>query len=194
MGPEIATKLMTPPTEHGASPLGKEGPGGGADKAAEFQKHLNGANNDPNQANQVGAVQPNDRTGGIDQTNATRKVNGTEIPDQQDLFGHFDHVRKEFDNFLQKNSEMDKMVSEGKLKPGDPKVVQARREEMRMLLHFQNEMEHWLLGPNIDTWQPTGILPAANPYFAVERDADGIPTDLRPLDSAGISVTQGIGS
>lgn len=23
--------------------------------------------------------------------------------------------------------------------------------------HFQNEMEHWLLGPNIDTWQPTGI-------------------------------------
>ena len=68
-------------------------------------------------------------------------MNGTEIPDQQDLFGHFDHVRKEFDNFLQKNSEMDKMVSEGKLKPGDPKVVQARREEMRMLLHFQNEMQ-----------------------------------------------------
>lgn len=25
-------------------------------------------------------------------------------------------------------------------------------------LHFQNEMEHWLLGPNIDTWQPTGIV------------------------------------
>lgn len=29
-------------------------------------------------------------------------------------------------------------------------------------LHFQNEMEHWLLGPNIDTWQPTGIVPTHN--------------------------------
>lgn len=57
-------------------------------------------------------------------------------------------------------------------------------------LHFQNEMEHWLLGPNIDTWQPTGILPAADTYFAVERDADGTPTDLRPLDSAGIRRTR----
>jgi hypothetical protein len=142
MGPEIAQKLMTEAMQPGASPSGKEGAaGGGAEKAAEFQKHLNGANNDPNAANQVGAVQQNQQANAIDQTHGTRKVHGAEIPDQQDLFGHFDHVRKEFDNFLQKNSELDKMVSEGKLKPSDPKVVQARREEMRMLLHFQNEMQ-----------------------------------------------------
>ena len=65
MGPEIATKLMTPPTEHGASPLGKEGAGGGADKAAEFQKHLQGAKDDPSAANQVGAVQQNNQVNNV---------------------------------------------------------------------------------------------------------------------------------
>ena len=63
------------------------------------------------------------------------------MPDKQDLFGHFEHVRNEFNSFLQRSSELDKLVADGKLKPNDPKVVQQRREEMRMMLHFQSEMQ-----------------------------------------------------
>jgi hypothetical protein len=33
------------------------------------------------------------------------------------------------------------MVTEGKLKADDPKVVQHRHDEMRMMLHFQSEMQ-----------------------------------------------------
>lgn len=38
---------------------------------------------------------------------------------------------------------------------------------------------------------PAPVTPRADgAYFAVERDADGIPTALRPLDSAGIRRTR----
>ena len=59
----------------------------------------------------------------------------------QDMFGQFDKIRGEFEGFIKKSGELDQAVAEGKLKFNDPKVVQQRREELRMLLHFQTEMQ-----------------------------------------------------
>jgi hypothetical protein len=146
MSVEVATKLATPATQPTTLPSGKEGPGsgggpgatGGADFRERMGQNHGGANNvaEANAANQIQANQQ------LDKTLNTQKVNdAAKIPDNQDFFGRFEKVQRDFDQFIQKSSELDKMVAEGKLKPDDPKVVQQRHAEMRTLLHFQHEMQ-----------------------------------------------------
>ena len=83
----------------------------------------------------------------IDSVQSTQRVNPGQIPDKQnmlgnqDMFGQFDKIRGEFETFLKKSGDLDQAVAEGKIKFNDPKVTQQRREEMRMLLHFQTEMQ-----------------------------------------------------
>jgi hypothetical protein len=136
--PDIATRLPT--TQPGISAhedlADKAGTGQGNDVSAEFRSHLD------NNIQQVNGPQ-NDQVNSVE---STQRVNPGTIPDKQnmmgqDMFGQFDKIRGEFDAFLKKSGELDKAVSEGKLKISDPKVVQQRREEMRMLLHFQSEMQ-----------------------------------------------------
>jgi hypothetical protein len=144
MSVEVATKLATPATQPTTMPTGKEGAGSGgggpgATGGTDFRDRLgHGANNtaEINAANQIQANQQ------LDKTLNTQRVNdAAKIPDNQDFFGRFEKVQREFDQYIQKSSEIDKMVAEGKLKPDDPKVVQARHAEMRELLHFQHEMQ-----------------------------------------------------
>jgi hypothetical protein len=139
MNIDIAQKVAT--TQPTTQPAGAEAKGpdkAGTDfrdrlDATQDPSHLNQNNNN---ANQVGQNQ------NVNDVQTTQKVNGgAEIPDKQDLFGRFEKVRKDFDGFVQRSSEMDKLVADGKLKSDDPKVVQARRSEMRELLHFQSEMQ-----------------------------------------------------
>jgi hypothetical protein len=133
--PDIATRLPT--TQPGISAheniAEKSGPEQGKNVSADFRNHLDNTNN----IQPVNAAQ-NDQVNSIE---STQRVNRGNIPDKQDMFGQFDKIRGEFDAFLKRSGELDKAVSEGKLKVGDPKVMQQRREEMRMLLHFQSEMQ-----------------------------------------------------
>src|SRR4051812_23272525 len=138
MNVDIAQKAITPATQPATSPLGKAAEAPNED-AAEFSKRLGGTTDPAANGTQAASGQYN---GAVDGTKNTQRVNGDAgIPDKQDLFGHFEHVRNEFNSFLQRSSELDKLVADGKLKPNDPKVVQQRREEMRMMLHFQSEMQ-----------------------------------------------------
>ena len=149
MSVEVATKLATPATQPTTMPTGKEGGGSGsgpgAAGGADFRERLSGAGNHNDQAGKVGQANPANQVQAnqqIDQTLNTQKVNDAgKIPDHQDFFGRFEKVQREFDQFIQKSAELDKMVAEGKLKPDDPKVVQQRHAEMRELLHFQHEMQ-----------------------------------------------------
>ena len=72
---------------------------------------------------------------------AHRVTRGT-VPDRQDMFGQFEHIRRDFDAFLQKRMELDRKVAEGKVKADDPTVQVERQAEMRTLLHFQIEMQN----------------------------------------------------
>jgi hypothetical protein len=135
--PDIATRLPT--TQPGLSQehlSDKAGAEQNKDVSGDFRAHLDNANNvqQPGQNNQ------------IDSIDSTQRVNRGQIPDKQnmqnqDMFGQFDKIRGEFEGFIKKSGELDQAVAEGKLKFNDPKVVQQRREEMRMLLHFQTEMQ-----------------------------------------------------
>src|ERR1700730_3193014 len=115
--PDIATRLPTtqPWISAHENVAEKSGAEQGKDVSAEFRNHLENTNIQP-----VNAAQ-NDQVNSIE---STQRVN-----------------RGEFDAFLKRSGELDKAVSEGKLKVGDPKVMQQRRQEMRMLLHFQSEMQ-----------------------------------------------------
>jgi hypothetical protein len=153
---DIASQATNPSTQPATAAAGK-GPGkgaegggvGGAEKSpsTEFRDRLNNAGETQQaaQAQQAGATtqaQQTQQAQKLQQTNNTQQVNGQiKMPENQDLFGRFDRIRQDFDKYIQRSSEMDKLVAEGKLKPDDPKVFQQRREEMRMLLHFQNEMQ-----------------------------------------------------
>jgi len=148
MSLEVATKLATPATQPTTMPTGKEGggssgPGGpGGPAGADFRERMGHHHDNAGkvgEANAANRIQDNQQ---LDQTLNTQKVNdAAKIPDNQDFFGRFEKVQRDFDQFIQKSSELDKMVAEGKLKPDDPKVVQQRHAEMRTLLHFQHEMQ-----------------------------------------------------
>jgi hypothetical protein len=123
----------------------------GKDPLVEFQDRLQQSQpTDPAAGGAAQIQDPNAATGqvapasGLDpaRSNSVNRVNGGyAIPDKQDMFGQMEHVRKDFNAFLQKSSDLDKLVAEGKLKSNDPKVTQARQAEMRTLLHFQLEMQ-----------------------------------------------------
>jgi hypothetical protein len=137
MSIDIAAKVAT--TQPTTQPSGAESQHGPDKAGADFKDRLDAAN-DPSHLNQNNnqVNQPNN----VNDVQSTQKVNtGNEIPDKQDLFGRFEKVRKDFDSFVQRSSELDKMVADGKLKSDDPKVVQARRAEMREMLHLQTEMQ-----------------------------------------------------
>jgi|SRR6476469_2622703 hypothetical protein len=136
--PDIATRLPTTQPglshEHQAEKSGAEQ---NKDVSADFRAHMDNTNN----VQQVNTAQNE-----INSVESTQRVNRGQIPDKQnmlkqDMFGQFDKIRGEFDTFLKKSGELDQAVAEGKLKINDPKVLQQRREEMRMLLHFQSEMQ-----------------------------------------------------
>ena len=137
--PDIATRLPT--TQPGLSHdhvAEKSGPEHNQEATGEFQAHLDKTNN----LQQVNAAQTNQ----VNSIESTQRVNPGQIPDKQnmlshDMFGQFDKIRGEFDAFLKRSGQLDQAVAEGKLKFNDPKVTQQRREEMRMLLHFQSEMQ-----------------------------------------------------
>ena len=74
-------------------------------------------------------------------TQPTDRVNALSPAAKSDVFARFDHVRGELRAYTQKSAEMDKLVAEGKLKPNDPQVLAARRDEMRQLLFLQSEMQ-----------------------------------------------------
>jgi hypothetical protein len=139
--PDIATRLAPPTTQPGLSPdhpAEKSGTEHGSNVSSDFQAHLDNTNN----VQQVNAT-PTDQLNSVE---STQRVNPGQIPDKQDMlkqdmFGQFDKIRTEFDAFLKRSGQLDQAVAEGKLKFNDPKVVQQRREEMRMLLHFQGEMQ-----------------------------------------------------
>ncbi len=117
----------------------------------DFSERLNAvqadsAKIDQNQATQ--AAGKTDSVNAMDSVNKTRndadvtRVNGkNDIPDQKDPFGHQDHVRGEFNSYIKERIDTEKLVSDGKLKATDPKVVSQRQGEMRNLLHFQMEMQ-----------------------------------------------------
>src|SRR2546423_10991126 len=107
MSIEIAQKMAT--TQPSTQPAGGA-EGHGPDKAgADFRDRLD-ATKDPAQVNQNNNLV--NQTHNATDVQATQKVNGgSEIPDKQDLFGRFDKVRKDFDGFVQRSSEMDKMVA-----------------------------------------------------------------------------------
>jgi len=126
MNADIASKIVTPPTQAPVASPESAGESSGA-KGPDFRQRLG---NTPDAAPQA-----------IDPAASARQVNGATLPDQQELFGSFEKVRADFDKYLQSGASLDKLVADGKLKPTDPKVVQRRREEMRMLLHFQTEMQ-----------------------------------------------------
>jgi hypothetical protein len=145
MSLEVATKLATPATQPTTMPTGKEGPGSGGGPGAsggtDFRDRLGGGHG-PNNTAEINAANQIQANQQVDKTLNTQKVNdAAKIPDNQDFFGRFEKVQRDFDQFIQKSSELDKMVAEGKLKPDDPKVVQQRHAEMRTLLHFQHEMQ-----------------------------------------------------
>jgi hypothetical protein len=137
MNVDIAQKAFTPATQPATSPLGKAAEAPHED-AAEFSKRLGGSVDPAANGTQAVTAQYGNA---VDGATSTQRVNGAAVPDKQDLFGQFDHVRNEFNNFLERSSELDKLVADGKIKPDDPKVVQQRREEMRLMLHFQCEMQ-----------------------------------------------------
>ena len=138
--PDIATRLATPTTQPGLSPehlTEKSGAEHPSEISTDFRAHMDSAT-----LQQVNPT-PDQQTNSIQ---STQRVNPGQIPDKQnllsqDMFGQFDKIRGEFDAFLKKSGKLDQAVAEGKLKFSDPKVMQQRREEMRMLLHFQSEMQ-----------------------------------------------------
>ena len=135
--PDIATRLPTTQPGNGHEHLTeKSATNQNQEASAEFRAHLDTANVEQVNANQ----------NQINSVESTQRVNPGQIPDKQnmlhqDMFGQFDKIRGEFDAFLKKSGQLDQAVAEGKLKVNDPKVMQQRREEMRMLLHFQSEMQ-----------------------------------------------------
>src|SRR5215469_9016602 len=122
MTPDLASKVMTPTTQPaGAGDLAAEGgasakgPGG----ASEFRDRLGGPAESG--ACQAQANPLANQLNSLDPSTATRQVNEPgKVPDKQDLFGRFEHIRQDFDNYVQRSGEMDKLVTEGKLKPDDP--------------------------------------------------------------------------
>ncbi|HEY8747717.1 MAG TPA: hypothetical protein VIM11_07075 [Tepidisphaeraceae bacterium] len=137
MTPDIATRLpITQPGTSGQENNAVKSPAEqGNDLKAEFRDRMD---------NSVNGVQPTEAVTATNPTNtieSTQRVNRGNVPDKQDMFGQFDKIRGEFDAFLKRSGELDKAVADGKLKINDPKVAQQRREEMRMLLHFQSEMQ-----------------------------------------------------
>ena len=149
MNLSIPTNL---PPMGGATPGGGSGsPGGpgGAGAAGKpeqsFQSHLDGGVNESQSTQATQGVNDPSKVNQTNQTDAaarTQKVTGdAKVPDRQDMFGHFDKVRKDFQQFVNKTSDVDKMVKEGKLRPDDPKVQAHRQSEMKQLMHFQMEMQ-----------------------------------------------------
>jgi len=137
--PDIATRLPT--TQPGLShehQAEKSGAQQNKDVSADFRAHMDNTNN----VQQVNTAQNE-----VNSVESTQRVNRGQIPDKQnmlgnqDMFGQFDKIRGEFETFLKKSGDLDQAVAEGKIKFNDPKVTQQRREEMRMLLHFQTEMQ-----------------------------------------------------
>ena len=102
-----------------------------------------------NQANPTGATNGTQvaRTEAVNKNESvvtqisTRRVNEASSAKSADLFARFDNIRADMNSFVHKTAEFDKMVAEGKIKPNDPRVAAAHRDEMRQLLFFQSEMQ-----------------------------------------------------
>ena len=145
MSLEIGQRVIAPPAANAAAPAGPA-----VESKADFKNHLDATECQASQPAANGAAQaaaaapqtqPAPASNAASPLDSTHKVNRGTVADHQDLFGRFEQVHREFDTYLKKSADMDKLVAEGKLKPQDPRVVQHRREEMRLLLHFQTEMQ-----------------------------------------------------
>ena len=143
--PGVGTQV--PGTGPGAGPGGAGGAGleNGIQQKPAFLEQIqqnqagltNGANTPQNQPQVSQAGQNN----AVSERQSLNRVNQASSAKSPDLFARFDQIRGEMDTFVHKSSEMDKMVAEGKLKPNDPRVLSAQRDEMRQMLFFQSEMQ-----------------------------------------------------
>src|SRR5437588_2334284 len=121
----IANRAVTPPLQSDgigspSNPSPAELNEGGP--KADFREHLDSAGgSDYLPAGDLGSaiaagVRHPEQAGSNAALNSTRRVNGASIPDQQDPFGRFEKIRNEFNGYLKKSEELDKLVASGKIK------------------------------------------------------------------------------